>query len=121
MVNSKYPGLVKKLFCSITKSKTSSKGFDKYLVDCNAWRTSFGQSLKCLFVLIVNYIGMNDYNVNKTNSCSSSEEFSSLLCNLRVLIRYVNYLEFEKCPESRTTKPLQVPDFIAFEISSRYC
>ena len=78
--------------------------------------------MKCLLILIVNHIGMCDFNINKTCSCSSGERFSSLMHNLRVLFAFVNQLECDKSPGSRTTKPsLQVPDFIAFEISNRYC
>ena len=65
---------------------------------------------------------MYDFNINKVCSCSSSERLSLLMNNLKVLFAFFNLLESDKCPGSRTTKSfLQVPDFIAFEISSRYC
>ena len=75
-----------------------------------------------VLALIVNHIGMWDFNINKTCSCTSGERLSSLMDNLRVLFAFVKQLECDKCPGPSTTKSsLQVPEFIAFEISSWYC
>ena len=64
---------------------------------------------------------MCDFNVNETFSCSSGEGLSSLMNSLKILFAFFNELECNNCPVFRTTKSLQVPNFIAFEISSRYC
>ena len=65
---------------------------------------------------------MHDFNINITSSCSSGEGLSSFMYNLRVLFAFVNHLDYDKCSGSRTAKSsVQVPDFIAFETSSRYC
>ena len=76
----------------------------------------------CKVYLIANHMCMYKFTVNKTTSCSSGEELSSLMYNLRVLFAFANHLKCDKCPESHITKSSsQISDFIAFEISSRYC
>ena len=72
--------------------------------------------LHCLikYLLTIDHIGMYDFNVNKTSSCSSSEGISSLMYNLRVLFTFVNHLELHKCPGSRAAKFL-------FKGSSLHC
>ena len=86
---------------------------------CGASLSHFRPPVKFILVLIVNHIGMCDFIINKTYSCSSGDRLSSLMHNLRVLLAFVNQLDCDKCPGLRTTKSsLQVPDFIAFEISS---
>ena len=73
------------------------------------------------FFFIVNHIGMHDFNINKTSFCSSDEGLSSLMHNLRVLFAFANQLFCDMCLGSHTTKySLQIPDFIDFDLSSRY-